>query len=92
MEFFINNIDESKYKPIRENVDENEPVSNDFLNENEFAEIKGNYNDYGLGDLIILFPNPDDDEIENKAIEFREAEKVFDEILTVMTDEGISKS
>jgi len=29
------------------------------LNKNEFAEIKGNYDDYGLGDLVLIFPNPD---------------------------------
>lgn len=61
------------------------------MNKNEFAEIKGNYDDYGLGDLVLIFPNPDF-EVANKSVSFKDAEKIFDEVLTVMTDEGVSKS
>lgn len=39
----------------------------------------------------MVFQNPDSEECENKAVTFKQAELVFDEVLTVMTDEGVSK-
>ena len=40
----------------------------------------------------MVFPNPDHPNITNKYVNFREAEKLYDEVLTVMTNEGVSKS
>lgn len=72
-------------------VEKEEIFQDEFLNQNEFAEIKGNYDDFGLGDLVLVFPNPDFN-CPNKEVRFHEAEKIFDEVLTVMTDEGVSKT
>lgn len=72
-------------------LEQEEITQDEFLNHNEFEEMKGNYDDWGLGDLCLVFPNPDFN-CPNKAVTFKQAEKDFDEILTVMTDEGVSKS
>ena len=32
-----------------------------FLNQIEFEELK-NYDDYNTGDLLLVFPNPDNDD------------------------------
>lgn len=58
--------------------------------------MKGFYDDFNMGDLVIVFQNPDfqDGEglLKDRGVTFREAEDVFDKVLTVMTDEGVSKS
>ena len=84
-------------KPIKglQTVQEvEEKTQDEFLNPNEFAEIKGAYDDYNVGDIAIIFYNPDNEAciIEQRAVEFKEAEEAFEKILTVMTDEGVSKS
>ena len=61
------------------------------MNGMEYSELKGNYDDYSFGDLVLVFPNPDG-ELKGHGVTFRDAEKHFDEVLTVMTDEGVSKS
>lgn len=40
---------------------------------------------------MIVFLNPDHVDTQNKAVTFKDAEKVYDEILTIMTNEGVSK-
>jgi hypothetical protein len=104
--FFINMIDEAKYersKPRQrkleifrsgggEEINREEVIQNEFLNKNEFSEFKGFYDDLGFGDLVLIFPNPDFEGVANRGVKFKEAEKIFDEILTVMSDDGVSKS
>lgn len=53
--------------------------------------MKHIYGDCNIGDLVIVFPNPDDEEALAGEITFLEAEKVFDKFITVITDE-VSKS
>jgi anoctamin-10 len=50
-------------------------------------EIKGIYDDYNLGDLIIVFQNPDADGVKNIPITFKEAEKIYDDVLTQKNDD-----
>lgn len=94
--FFTNQVDVKKFIKKKttktQEADElDEKTQDEFLNPNEFAEIRGSYDDYNMGDLVIVFPNPDQD-VPNRAVTFKEAELTFDDILTVMTDEGVSKS
>ena len=104
--FYINQVDVKKYQKKKSNNktleqklvegfhfdEEDEIVQDDFLNQNEFAEIKGNYDDYGFGDLTIVFPNPDHEDTVDIAVDFKEAENTFDNSLTVLSDEGVSKA
>lgn len=62
-----------------------------YLNPNEFEEIRGAYDDYNLGDLILVFQNPDHDDTPNKPVPYHLAETVIDNILTVL-DENVSKT
>jgi hypothetical protein len=47
-----------------------------------------------LGDVVICFPNPDHPMYaeNNKVIDYKVAEKVFDECLVIVSDDGISKA
>ncbi|CAD8105641.1 unnamed protein product [Paramecium primaurelia] len=100
--FFTNQVDAKKFlkkktakdlldKDINDKEYKEEKIQDEFLNPNEFAEVKGTYDDYNIGDLAIIFQNPDSDNCENKPISFKDAVKIYDEMLTVMTDE-VSKS
>jgi anoctamin-10 len=81
-------------KKIAKDLDDDkteEKTQDEFLNPNEFAEVKGTYDDYNIGDLAVIFQNPDNELCVNRPVLFKEAEKTYDEMLTVMTDE-VSKS
>jgi hypothetical protein len=59
------------------------------LEEDEFAELKGKYDDFGLGDLVIVFQNPDyegKDKVENRGVKFKDAMKVYDTTLSVINE------
>lgn len=43
--------------------------------------MKDIYEDYNIGDLVIVFPNPDAEGIKNAPITYKEAEKLYDETL-----------
>ncbi|CAD8122625.1 unnamed protein product [Paramecium sonneborni] len=58
---------------------------------NEFTKVKGTYDDYNIGDLAVIFYNLDTDNCENKPISFKDAVKIYNEVLTIITDE-VSKS
>lgn len=55
--------------------------------------MQRNYNDYNLGDLLLVFPNPDKPD-HAKAfskpafIRFTDAEFVFDNYLKVLSENG----
>ncbi|CAD8148836.1 unnamed protein product [Paramecium octaurelia] len=89
--FYINQVDLKSFmkkKKIFEKVgDLVDKHQNEFLNPAEFQEIQDIYEDYNIGDLAIVFPNPDYEGYTQKAVTFNEAATIFDEILTVMTEE-----
>ena len=61
------------FKQNKHKDEEDDKIQDEFLNPCEFAEIKGFYDDYNYGDLVIQFPNPDygfgDDPAPTDAIE-----------------------
>lgn len=66
------------------------------MNGLEFEELKS-YDDFNFSDLILSFPNPDHEKHitlykKNNGIKFKDAEKIFDDMLTVLSDEGSSKA
>lgn len=91
--FFVNQIDEFRYskkppklKPfdkVQKDDDDIEIFKHDFLNENEFEEIKNVYSDFGMGDLVLVFPNPDAEGVANKAINFKTALNIYEDMLNV---------
>ena len=90
--FFVNQVNVKKFlKKVPKGLDNDDRIQDDFLNPNEFGEIKGAYDDYNIGYLVMVFQNPDHESVANKPVTFKEAENVIDNILTVM-DEGVSKS
>ncbi|CAD8200754.1 unnamed protein product [Paramecium pentaurelia] len=95
--FFTNQIDVKRFLKNKkkllssDDTEQSEKYQDEFLNPNEFQEMKHIYGDCNIGDLVIVFPNPDDEEALAGEITFLEAEKVFDKFITVITDE-VSKS
>ena len=66
-----------------------------FLNTFEFEEMHRNYNDYGIGDLLLIFPNPDKTDYQKAFskpafIKFSDAEAVFDNNLRVIQENGFT--
>ncbi|CAD8202207.1 unnamed protein product [Paramecium octaurelia] len=95
--FFTNQIDVKRFLKNKkkllssDDTEESEKYQDEFLNPNEFEEMKHIYEDCNIGDLVIVFPNPDDEDAPAGEVTFLEAEKVFDKFITVITDE-VSKS
>lgn len=44
--------------------------------------MKDIYEDYNIGDLVIVFGNPDVEGFKNVPITYKEAEKFYDETLS----------
>ncbi|CAD8121664.1 unnamed protein product [Paramecium sonneborni] len=95
--FFTNQIDVKRFLKNKkkllssDDTEEAEKYQDEFLNPNEFQEMKHIYGDCNIGDVVIVFPNPDDEEAQVGEVTFMDAEKVFDKFITVITDE-VSKS
>lgn len=51
-------------------ADGNDKFQDEFLNPNEFQEMKNIYSDCNIGDIVIVFPNPDDEESVQKGVTF----------------------
>ncbi|KRX07124.1 hypothetical protein PPERSA_09338 [Pseudocohnilembus persalinus] len=91
MQNFRNNIIEKNPKIIKRNATKQDQLEG-FLSGAEFEELQQYYNDYNIADLVIEFPNPDQQGLlKNEPIKFEEAEKIFDNMLTVIGRDGQSK-
>ena len=58
MGYFRNQIIDKDNKGSRQAQMQSDMLDG-FLNQAEFEEIKRNYDDFNLGDVVIEFPNPD---------------------------------
>lgn len=94
MRFMQNNVGDRKTKTYNRLVEERELVDH-FLNKFEMDEMQRNYNDYNIGDLLLVFHNPDKTD-HAKAfskppfIRFADAETVFDSYLRVLSENGFT--
>lgn len=94
MRFMQNNIGDRKTQTFKRQEEEKNLVDY-FLNKFEFDEIKRNYNDYNIGDILLVFPNPDQENFAKvfskpAFIRFQDAELVFDSHLRVISENGFT--
>lgn len=95
MRYMQNNIADRKTQNYVQLVQEKELVDF-FLNKFEFEEMQRNYNDYNLGDFLLIFPNPDKPDYlkafpKPGFTRFSEAEAVYDNYLRVLSKDGFTK-
>ncbi|CAD8114697.1 unnamed protein product [Paramecium sonneborni] len=91
LNFYTNQVDARKFlqkmKAVVDSHQQEKKYQDDFLNPNEYSEMQDIYEDYNMGDLVIVFPNPDGDGVKNPAITYKEAEKFYDETLAQKNDD-----
>ncbi|CAK70527.1 unnamed protein product (macronuclear) [Paramecium tetraurelia] len=91
LNFYTNQVDARKFlqkmKAVVDSNQQEKKYQDDFLNPNEYNEMQDIYEDYNMGDLVIVFPNPDADGVKNPPITYKEAEKFYDETLAQKNDD-----
>lgn len=65
-----------------------EEIEDCFLTKQELMDLRKNYSDLSIGDFAIVFNNPDTMK-DNKPIGLQDALKIYDNVLTVITDDPI---
>ena len=101
--YFTNNskkIDEIHMKQKEANKDSNKKfLSTDkcnfdefkYLTEVELTEIKQNYQDFMIGDYLMIFPNPDFVNNKKQPVTYKEALEIYDKALTGKSHETMNK-
>ena len=88
-----NELSKNKVELFTDQVTTEDSIYDQFgyLTEVELIELKNHYQDFTIGDYVIIFSNPDYQAKKNRPVSYREALEVFDKSLTGKLQESSGK-